>query len=196
MLKLAGSFQKAIRNFREQHAEVKRVVLHFYKRISKRETMVLQKALREMKLDIPLVILTIYKTGSKDLVLADMNAPHRLPVSGTWYQSGYNQFLLCNNTRLQGSHDKIKSHPYPLKLYIDLVKTESTKISPDKKLNDVQWVQQLLIQVYQFSRLNWRTVSIKDIPVSIAYPEMVAQKFPYFESDNIPLFGKENLWFL
>jgi hypothetical protein len=34
------------------------------------------------------------------------------------------------------------------------------------------------------------------VPTSIKYPEMVAEIFPHFESDTIPPFGQNTLWFL
>jgi len=42
----------------------------------------------------------------------------------------------------------------------------------------------------------WTPVTQQNLPVTVKYPEMVAEKYPHFESNNIPEFGKENLWFL
>jgi len=42
----------------------------------------------------------------------------------------------------------------------------------------------------------WKSVSQQNLPVTLAYPEMVAEIFPYFKYDKLPDFGKENLWFL
>ena len=39
-------------------------------------------------------------------------------------------------------------------------------------------------------------VKQQNLPVTIKYPEMVAQVFPFFEGDKLPDFGKNNLWFL
>ena len=36
----------------------------------------------------------------------------------------------------------------------------------------------------------------QNLPVTINYPEMVAEIFPHFEGNEIPDFGKDNLWFL
>jgi len=54
----------------------------------------------------------------------------------------------------------------------------------------------LIDQVYQFSRMYWTSVTQQNLPVTVKYPEMVAEKYPHFETNNIPDFGKENLWFL
>lgn len=192
VLMLAGSFQRAIREYRETYSDIDRVVLHFYKKISREEEQLLINALSEMKLDIPLVILTIHKTKSRDLLIANMDKPHRLPLSGIYYRSGKRQYLLCNNTFFDEPDDNIRSFPFPVKVYFDIAGDESDY----SFMEDSRWVEDLLEQVYRFSRLNWQTVSIKSMPVTVAYPEMVAEKFPYFDGDIIPEFGQENFWFL
>lgn len=202
-LMLAGSFQKAIKQFKKENEGVERVVIHFYKRMNSEEAAITKRSLKELGLDIPIVILTIRKTASRDLVLSDRSVSHRLPLSGTWMRSGYGQYLLCKNTRFDLPDDSIKSFPFPVKILIDLagnpegdVDEESYREWKVRHLNDEEWVQELLTQVYQFSRLNWQTVSVKDLPVTVRYPEMVARKFPYFDRETIPEFGKRNFWFL
>ena len=201
-LKLAGSFQKAIKRFRDENNEIERVNLHFYKKINRRESRILMDSLRELNLDIPMVILTIHKSGSKDLVLTDRSADHYLPVSGTWMRSGSRQFLLCNNSRYNIGTEKIKSFPYPVKIYADEAGSHVPEDYSEYKqwledrLSDDEYAEELMLQVYQFSRLNWQTVSVKSLPVTVRYPEMVAKKFPFFDGDVIPEFGKQNFWFL
>lgn len=180
---LAGSFQKAIRQFREENDKVERVVIHYYKKMRKEEARMIRQSLKELKLDIPVVILTIHKSMSKDLVLCDRAVNHRLPLSGTWMKSGFNQFLLCNNTRFDDPGEKIRSYPWPVKVYVDVAADEpeeGEKPLLEQYLDDPDWVEELLEQVYQFSRLNWQTVSVKSLPVTVRYPEMVARKFPLF----------------
>jgi len=63
-------------------------------------------------------------------------------------------------------------------------------------LEDESLIDLLIDQVYQFSRMYWKSVSQQNIPVTIAYPEMVAEMFPYFRQGHISDFGKNNLWFL
>lgn len=202
-LKLAGSFQKKIKEFKEQNNRVERVVIHFYKKMNRKEAGMVKRALKELKLDVPVVILTIHKTQSSDLVLVDRSKHHRLPLSGTWMKSGRSQFLLCNNTRFDEPKENIKSYPYPIKVYVDLATEAAANGDWNKhneqlneQLEDADWLEELLEQVYQFSRLNWQTVSIKSLPVTVSYPEMVARKFPFFDGDVIPEFGKRNFWFL
>ena len=57
-------------------------------------------------------------------------------------------------------------------------------------------ISQLIDQVYQFSRTYWKSISQQNLPVTTKYPEMVAEIYPHFENENLPDFGKSNLWFL
>lgn len=55
---------------------------------------------------------------------------------------------------------------------------------------------ELLNQVYQFSRMYWKSVKQQNLPITIKYPEMVAEIVPHFSEAELPQFGKNNLWFL
>ena len=56
-------------------------------------------------------------------------------------------------------------------------------------------IGELIDQVYQFSRMYWKSISQQNLPVTTIYPEMVAKIFPYFDREELPEFGKKNLWF-
>lgn len=57
-------------------------------------------------------------------------------------------------------------------------------------------IYQLIDQIYQFSRMYRKSTNQQSLPVTIKYPEMVAEIYPYFQHDKLPDFGKESLWFL
>jgi len=57
-------------------------------------------------------------------------------------------------------------------------------------------VREMLNQVYQFSRMYWKSVKQQNLPITIKYPEMVAEIVPHFSDAELPSFGKTNLWFL
>ncbi len=63
-------------------------------------------------------------------------------------------------------------------------------------LNEPELINQLIDQVYLFSRTYWKRVRQQNLAVTIKYPEMVAEIFPYFTHDKLPDHGKESLWFL
>lgn len=52
------------------------------------------------------------------------------------------------------------------------------------------------LQIYKFSRMYWKSVKQQNLPITIKYPEMVAEIVPHFEDDYLPEFGRRNLWFL
>jgi hypothetical protein len=41
-------------------------------------------------------------------------------------------------------------------------------------------VKELIDQVYQFSRIYWKSVKQQGLPVTIKYPEMIAEIIPHF----------------
>ncbi len=112
-----------------------------------------------------------------------------IPISGTFISIGRNDFLLCNNTRYGVKADeKIEGYPFPIR--IKIASKDTTLLDNSKEITD------LIDQVYQFSRMYWKSVKQQNLPVTIKYPEMVAEIFPYFDNKSIPSFGRDNLWFL
>lgn len=186
---LAGDIGKAVRKFKNDNADVKRLIIHFYKSMSKAELEPIEKELDELNLDIPIIIVSINKTESKDFVVFDTNSTHTMPISGTFIKTGWNEYLLCNNTRYGlSATEKIESYPFPIKLKL--------KATDETILDDSKTTKAIVDQVYQFSRMYWKSVKQQNIPVTILYPEMVAEIFPHFEIQELKQFGKDNLWFL
>ena len=109
-------------------------------------------------------------------------------MSGTYVHIGENRYLLCNNTRYSAAgFNKNDGFPFPIKLKIDC--TDKTQLTETKV------VKELIDQVYQFSRMYWKSVRQQNLPVTIKYPEMVAQIAPHFDGDEIPQYGKDNHWY-
>ena len=57
-------------------------------------------------------------------------------------------------------------------------------------------VKELIDQVYPFSRIYWKSVKQQNLPVTIKYPEMVAEMLSHFDSKGMSEFEKDKLWFL
>lgn len=202
---LAGAIREAIESYKKEHPETERLIIHFYKRMSNKEIVPIIRQLKSIDKNIPIVIVTVNKTESSDLVLFDKDYDHKMPYSGTYIPIGMDSYILCNNTRymptLNDEHTKeergeelkqlkkqLKSFPLPVKLHLQ---------STDKSIiKDEEEVKKLIDQVYQFSRMYWKSVSQQSLPVTIKYPEMVAEIYPHFLGGKIPEFGKNNLWFL
>ncbi len=186
---LAGSIIRALREYVSSNSEIKRLIIHFYKNMSKKELAPIEQGLKNLGLNIPVFIVTINKTESNDIVAFDNNWKGLMPESGTYINIGYNKFLLFNNTRYsKESISDFDGYPFPIKITITCSNSELAK--------DMRTVKEILDQVYQFSRMYWKSVRQQNLPVTIKYPEMVAEMFPHFEGNEIPDFGKDNLWFL
>jgi len=186
---LAGSICKAIRDFTSV-AEADKVVIHFYKEMSYEELKPIIRGMHTLGLKIPLYILNINKTEAEDIIAYDLNWNKKLmPVSGTYIRISENQFLLFNNARYPSDrfYSDTDGYPFPIKIKIS---------SPDEDaFEDADVVLELLTQVYQFSRLYWKSLRQQNVPITIKYPEMVAQIAPRF-NNGVPDDAKDALWFL
>lgn len=60
--KLSGSIKKAILQFKEENQDVKRIIIHFYKTMRRKEIDTIISTMQNLKLEIPLIIITINKT--------------------------------------------------------------------------------------------------------------------------------------
>ncbi len=186
---LAGSISRAIREYATANTKPERLIIHFYKTMSEKEMEPIEKELNNLGLDIPVFIVTINKTESEDIVVFDNDSADLMPLSGTYVNIGQNKYLLCNNTRYTtAGFNKNDGYPFPIKLKI--------VCNVKDQLTEPKVINQLIDQVYQFSRMYWKSVKQQNLPVTIKYPEMVAQIAPHFDGNDIPHFGKDNLWFL
>jgi hypothetical protein len=199
---LAHEIKQYLTSYIEAHGTPSRLVIHYYKKISREEIEPINKMIYQLGFgNIPVIVITINKTLSKDYIVFDKDEPEELiPPSGTIINHSKHQYLLFNNTRYLFEEDvtdealvideeqEIESYHLPLKLSFWSNKNDTFK--------DVAVVKELIDQIYQFSRMYWKSVKQQNLPVTIKYPEMVAKMFPYFELEEIPEFGRTNMWFL
>jgi hypothetical protein len=186
---LAGSIRKAVHRYVRDYGKPERLIVHYYKRMSYRERKPIVGMLHNLGLDdLPVVVVTINKTDSRDVVVFDELYGGRIPLSGTFIQLDDDKLLLCNNTRYEDGKKAVRRFPFPVKLNI------ATDIPGF--MEDEACLKEIVDQVYQFSRIYWKSIAQQNLPVTIRYPELVAEMFPYFEGNVIPKYGRENLWFL
>ena len=189
ILSLTGSIREAVLKFIVANETAKRLVIHFYKDIGKKELEPIENTLYKLGLNIPIVIVSINKTESKDFIGFDIHSQDLMPYSGTFIKLGYSEYLLFNNTRYdETSKPKKKELHFPIKLSIR--STDSTQIDSLEK------IELFIDQIYQFSRMYWKSNDQQSLPVTIAYPEMVARIWPHFSMEKPNDFARENLWFL
>lgn len=205
---LVGAIKLAIMRYSSVNSQPERIIIHYYKKISrKREFKKVENMLQSLNLDVPVYIVTINKTESEDIVLFDEESTYSsynyqtrqsesvkslMPYSGKWVNLGPSKeghrYLLCNNTRYEGERfSAMDGFPFPIKLTI---------ACPNRNDEiDTPVVQQLIDQVYQFSRIYWKSVKQQGLPVTIKYPEMIAEIMPHF-SDKAVYIESNCLWFL
>ncbi len=185
---LAISIKNAIKQYVSEHTNFDRLVIHYYKVMSRKEEEPIQEILNQLNLNVPCVIITVNETESKDLVLFDTSFDGKMPQSGTFIKIRWNEFLLCNNIRYsQKTMTKIDSYPFPIKIKIR---------SNDSNINDIKVVKELIDQVYQFSRMYWKSVRQRNMPVTIEYSKLISESVANFESKDLVPFAKNSLWFL
>lgn len=185
---LAGSIQQAVIDFRNLIESPSRLILHYFKDMSESEVEIIEQALYDIDIDVPIYVVTINKTESEDVIVFDSGSPDLMPYSGRFVNLGRNTFLLCNNTRYETGNSP-EAYPFPVKMKIHSPNAQATL--------DQNTIAGLIDQVYQFSRIYWKSVRQQNLPVTIKYPEMVAQIAPYFTGGNLPdNMGRDNLWFL
>lgn len=187
---LSQSIKDAIQAYIEQNKDgIERLVLHYYKSMSYEEEKPIRQALTNLNLTLPFVILTINKTEEKDYVLFDSSYEGKMPPSGTFIKTKWNEFILCNNTRYsESTGTRIDGFPLPISIKL--------KSSNYEKLNDMTVVRELIDQVYQFSRMYWKSVRQRNMPVTIEYSEIIARMIAHFDNKKLDPFARNSLWFL
>jgi hypothetical protein len=190
LTQLVAGIRKALMHYVVEHDTATRLIIHYYKTMSKREAQPIVDMLYRLGLNIPVIVVTINKTETQDIVAFDTESADLMPTSGTVIRVGGNQFLLYNSAKYDESFATNKKKDYPFPIKVKITAADKT-FQFDNSLN-----AELLDQVYKFSRMYWKSVKQQNLPITIKYPEMVAEIVPHFSDAELPPFGKTNLWFL
>jgi hypothetical protein len=186
---LANSLQQAIEYYIAENKGFERLVIHYYKKMSYEEEEPIKSVLNHLNLSLPYIIVTVNDTESKDYILFDNSFDGKMPQSGTFIKIKWNEFILCNNTRYSNfTGTKIDSFPFPIK-----IKFKSHNF---EKVDEMNVVRELIDQVYQFSRMYWKSVRQRNMPVTIEYSEIVAKMISHFANKELEQFARNSLWFL
>lgn len=188
---LVLDIRKALGHFIVESNNPKRVIIHYYKTMSKKDSKPITDMLYTLGFNIPVIIVTINKTETHDIVAFDTEFNDLMPLSGTIVKIRFNQFLLYNNARYANSSKY--EYLFPVKIKISKVVKDGSKEDNQVTMTEAK---EMLNQVYQFSRMYWKSVKQQNLPITIKYPEMVAEIVPHFSDAELPPFGKTNLWFL
>ncbi len=191
MLALVGSIKQAIINFSSVNGKPDRLVIHYYKIMSRnKEYAYIDDMLQSLDfVDMPVYVVTVNKTDSEDFVAFDLNDQSLLPYSGTYINLGKGKYLLCNNTRYPNFKGRIEAYPFPIKMRI-----WSPKIGEEQISTTV--IQELIEQVFQFSRIYFKSVKQQHLPVTLKYPELLSEMLSSFDNLATNHLDSNKLWFL
>lgn len=189
--RLKNSIKQGIMGFIKDHGHnPKRVIIHYYKTMSRKEARPITKMLYNLGLQgVPVFVLNISKTESEDLIAFDTEEQNMMPESGTVVNLNRGNYLLFNNSKY--SHNDSANVLYPVKIRISKVDQDG-KSQPYTDEESIE----LLTQVYQFSRLSYKTVKQQNMPVTTLYPELAARIVPFFNGRCIPEAGRKKMGFL
>ncbi len=170
---LAATVEQALYKYVEMHDRPERLVIHFYRKLSRKALQPVEQMLRKLKLEIPVIIVSINKTYSKNLSAFMHHDPYGLPPAGTVINYSRHQYLLYLNDRMPENKSYSGAMPMPLKLSLWSEKSES--------IDDRETAAMLIQQVYDFCFLYYRSVKHARVPVTVLYPEMLAGILPHFK---------------
>lgn len=196
---LIAGIKKAIGHFVVEHEDktkLKRLIIHYYKEMSDLEAKPITDMLYTLGYQIPVYVVTINKTETSDFIAFNPDSSDLMPLSGTFIQIKPLNYLVYNNAKYDEGYSTgrgKKDYLFPIRIRIARADKDA-----DGKRRTVsqQDAQSILEQVYQFSRMYWKSVSQQNMPITVCYPEMVAEIVPYFDEKELPPFGKTNMWFL
>ena len=185
---LGTSLKKALWQFCKQYGKPDRLIIHYYKKLRRDEGEQIEMMLKQNGLQCPVFVVNMVTAMNDDLIAFDTTKNDYMPLSGTYVHLRNTQFLLYNNERYTeyGKGDVL----FPIKLTITSANTNTGGVLTKEDTIDI------ITQVYQFCRLYWKSVKMQNVPITIAYPELVAQYVPHFNDEDLPEFGKHNLWML
>lgn len=185
---LGTSLKKALWQFCKQYGKPDRLIIHYYKKLRRDEGEQIEMMLKQNGKQCPVFVVNMVTAVNDDLIAFDTSKNDYMPLSGTYVRLRDTQFLLYNNERYteNGKGDVL----FPIKLTITSANTNTGGILTKEDTTDI------ITQVYQFCRLYWKSVKMQNVPITIAYPELVAKYVPHFYDEDLPEFGKQNLWML
>ncbi len=194
--RLAAKIYEAIDRFAQCNdgAIPQRIIIHSYCRISKKAWKPIEKMFGNLGLQIPVIVININKNTCDDIFGYDTVCKDRMPLAGTHFKINTDTYLLYNNGKYEHTKEwekkSGKNYHFPIKLRFNFRNCPS--------LNTEETITELIQQVFQLSRLDWRTTDIQNLPITILYPSLVAEFLPYFSNETLPnrAFSTKALWFL
>lgn len=170
---LIQSLRVAITDYTSHVGKPDRLIIHYYKPTSGQEIKSILNMLKDIDLSIPVAVIEVNDSKSKLEVCFDADFDMGMPQSGVFIRVGRDEYLLFNNNRYKKDPPRKIDDELPIKLKIQFLNTGGFS------------VQELIAQVYEFSRLNWKGLKQKSLPVTTTYAKNISEFSSYFDG-NIP----------
>jgi hypothetical protein len=172
---------------KNNEASVNKIVIHYYKTLSNEENKKINETIKNsLGPEFSFAIVEINDTKTTVDLCFDLNYESLMPQSGTYIRLRRNEYLLFNNLRYwEKPINPINQEEYPVKLRI---------YDP---LNSFDH-NELISQVYEFSRLYWKSLKQKAQPVTTIYSKLIAEYIAHFENNSLPdnEISKSTVWFI
>jgi len=158
---LTALISEALGEYRNLRGAPDSIVLHLHKRPGHRELEAIQQALDDLQAQTPYALLHLNEFSN--FRLFDTNHPTYIPLSGLKVELGYRQALLLLDGRVGDKRRKV-GVPRVLEISMDKRSTLAPADFPN-----------LVKQVHDFARVNWRGFNAAAIPVTVNYARLIAQ---------------------
>jgi len=183
---LAARLEEAFDAYLSRYGKPERLVIHYYKKMSKRNFEPIRKFLRQYDPGLPVFVVRVNQDRTEDYFVRDTTDAYGLPADGTVFKLVGQDYLLYVNGYESGQ--KLRFQPMPVRCYL--------QASDPALLEDETIVKELLQQVYDFSRLYWRSVNQPAVPVTVEYPRLLAAQTAWFDGSSVSGGLSELPWFL
>jgi argonaute-like protein implicated in RNA metabolism and viral defense len=152
---------EAIEEYEKRRGAPEEVIIHFHKRPGYRELIAVENALKSMRRQIPYALLHINEYSNFRL----FDTSHRtyIPESGLKVDISKHESILLIDGRIGNERRKV-GVPRVLDIIMDKRSTLSIDNFPD-----------LVKQISDFSRINWRGFNAAAIPVTLNYSKLIAR---------------------
>lgn len=172
---------------KNNEASVNKIVIHYYKTLINEENIKINETIKNsLGTEFSFAIVEINDTKTTVDLCFDLNYESLMPQSGTYIRLRPNEYLLFNNLRYwEKPINPINQEEYPVKLRI---------YDPLKNFDH----NELISQVYEFSRLYWKSLKQKAQPVTTIYSKLIAEYIAHFENNSLPdnEISKSTVWFV
>lgn len=181
-----GLIQSIDKYKEDKNKNIERIVIHYYKPLNNEENKKIEKALQN--LNINYVVVEVNDTKATTDLCFDLEYERFMPQSGTYVELKKNEYLIFNNLRYwEKPINPIKQEEFPIKVKI---------YDPNNTFDNQHHT--LISQIYEFSRLYWKSLKQKAQPVTTIYSKLLAEYVANFDGQKLydNDVARKTVWFI